>query len=849
MAKSIDSTWHRGCVLAYRQVLPHYCQYAETLASILKQACRLYAPLGIVQARAKSIASFAEKAARKAHKYDDPVHQLTDLCGARVVTSTTDELKAMCGFIEQSFVIDWANSVDAGTRLRDEEFGYQSVHYIVQVAMSEILGVAVPLDKIGQRKAEIQIRTVTQHAWASITHDRLYKSSFNVPVRLKRLAHRTAALLEEADEALNTFEAEVQAYLGTYAAYLKPGKLHAEIDIVSVVLAAEPVEENKPAIALRLARLLRAAGQLDGVIATLACYEELEGPLQLPILVELGSALLERNGPDDPERGRRLLGKITKPDDAADARHAPVLSVSDRKLLASAEVMRAAAERDHRAKTSLYTRALELDPADPYILCAQLAYSISRTSQHAAIDSARPGILDAIRTCRAHINAGLQLPAAWFTTAHFYLLLGQDLDSLDYYCRAIRFYLSDSTRTWPDKTFQAEIDFLTQMGNAAESAMPQVEWAKELLLIGHWLNNDGSLPNLKARRKSPRFGGYDAGKPVVIIAGDARPAAAETGDRYFDLIKAALDGFQGTVISGGTTAGIPGAVGRAARDLNSAGRKTFQLIGYHPKSIPATAQLSSDYDHQIASGEADYRSLGEPLQIWLDLLAAGVAPRLVRVLGIGGGRISRFEYALGLAFGGLIGLVESSGRSADETLRDADWSVLPTLLPLPNDPLTAQAFVQGDGGGDLSPEELERMARVAHEMYRRGMKPDYKKPNTLPWDALPEYYRESSCAQVAYMFHAMKSRGYEIDRATGTVQPFRIPEEQIEPLAEMEHGRWNYERLRSGWRRDSEKNDERRRTPYLVAWRELSDAIKEYDRNAVREFPHVLAEGGYELHF
>src|SRR4051794_28129152 len=174
MTKQIDQAWHRDQVLAYQAELPVYRQFAATLESILKSACRLYAPLGIVQARAKSIASFAEKAARKAHKYDDPVHQLTDLCGARVVTSTTDELKAMCGFIEQSFVIDWANSVDAGTRLRDEEFGYQSVHYIVQVAMSEILGVAVPLDKIGQRKAEIQIRTVTQHAWASITHDRLY---------------------------------------------------------------------------------------------------------------------------------------------------------------------------------------------------------------------------------------------------------------------------------------------------------------------------------------------------------------------------------------------------------------------------------------------------------------------------------------------------------------------------------------------------------------------------------------------------------------------------------------------------------------------------------------------------
>src|SRR5438445_13444709 len=99
MPKNIDPTWHREQVLCYQDELALYRQYAATLEAILKQACRLYAPLGIVQARPKSVASFAEKAARKAHKYGDPCRQLTDLCGARVITSTADELRAMCGFI------------------------------------------------------------------------------------------------------------------------------------------------------------------------------------------------------------------------------------------------------------------------------------------------------------------------------------------------------------------------------------------------------------------------------------------------------------------------------------------------------------------------------------------------------------------------------------------------------------------------------------------------------------------------------------------------------------------------------------------------------------------------------
>src|SRR5262249_288095 len=152
------------------------------------------------------------------------------------------------------------NSLNAASRLKETEFGYRSLHYVIQMRRAEILGVNVPRDKIGDRKAEIQVRTVAQHAWAAITHDRLYKGTFNVPTRLTRLGNPTAALLEEADEALNNFEAEMQAYLGSYTAYMKPEQLEAEIEVVRMVLDAEPENRSKAGLALRLGRLLRAAG-------------------------------------------------------------------------------------------------------------------------------------------------------------------------------------------------------------------------------------------------------------------------------------------------------------------------------------------------------------------------------------------------------------------------------------------------------------------------------------------------------------------------------------------------------------------------------------------------------------
>lgn len=76
---------------AFAQVRPRYETYAGTLEKILQQAAKRYAPLAIVQVRTKTIASFAEKIQRKGAQYRDPIHQFTDLCGARIITSTAEE--------------------------------------------------------------------------------------------------------------------------------------------------------------------------------------------------------------------------------------------------------------------------------------------------------------------------------------------------------------------------------------------------------------------------------------------------------------------------------------------------------------------------------------------------------------------------------------------------------------------------------------------------------------------------------------------------------------------------------------------------------------------------------------
>jgi hypothetical protein len=71
--------------------------------------------------------------------------------------------------------------------------------------------------------------------------------------------------------------------------------------------------------------------------------------------------------------------------------------------------------------------------------------------------------------------------------------------------------------------------------------------------------------------------------------------------------------------------------------------------------------------------------------------------------------------------------------------------------------------------------------------------------------------------------------------------------DEIEIMAEMEHGRWNVERLSDGWRWGEKKDVDKKISPYLVGWDQLPENVKEWDREAVRAIPKLLESVGLEI--
>ncbi|KAL4862392.1 hypothetical protein BDV12DRAFT_203105 [Aspergillus spectabilis] len=87
-----------------------YARLAQLLQEEINHLTKRVAPHAIVQTRPKPVSSFAEKIFRKPHQ--DTCGELSDLCGGRVITHTTNEVQAVVRVLRDRFEIDAENSVD-----------------------------------------------------------------------------------------------------------------------------------------------------------------------------------------------------------------------------------------------------------------------------------------------------------------------------------------------------------------------------------------------------------------------------------------------------------------------------------------------------------------------------------------------------------------------------------------------------------------------------------------------------------------------------------------------------------------------------------------------------------------
>ena len=179
----------------YRKQKEHFVKLGDVVHTMLSDIAK---ELGLtvlaVEHRVKEEKSLAGKLERKGDLYN-VFEDITDILGCRVICFLSDEVDKVGKKVEEKFVVDWQNSSNKKDLLKENAFGYLSLHYICSLPFGDKWP-----DEICGKKFEIQIRTILQHAWSAIHHDIGYKSDFGVPREINRQFARLAGLLELADD-------------------------------------------------------------------------------------------------------------------------------------------------------------------------------------------------------------------------------------------------------------------------------------------------------------------------------------------------------------------------------------------------------------------------------------------------------------------------------------------------------------------------------------------------------------------------------------------------------------------------------------------------------------------------
>jgi len=190
----------------YLSVRPVYKKLAEKIENILGELIQeSQIDIHVISSRPKTIESFVEKVKRKS--YDDPENQIHDLAGIRIITYVENDVERISQLIKTSFNIDKKNSVDKKKELGTDKFGYQSVHFVAQLKKDRLL--LPEYKKFKGLKFEIQLRTLLQHTWAEISHDRNYKFSGKLPFSVERRFSLVAGSVEMADREFDVLATEI----------------------------------------------------------------------------------------------------------------------------------------------------------------------------------------------------------------------------------------------------------------------------------------------------------------------------------------------------------------------------------------------------------------------------------------------------------------------------------------------------------------------------------------------------------------------------------------------------------------------------------------------------------------
>lgn len=181
--------------------------------------------------RTKEIRSLVDKIERKKNKYAN-LDEIADLSGIRIVLLHTLNISKIEELLAREFEIIDGSVRDHSKKNFPNEFGYEGLHYIIKLRKEDELFVDRRL--FSGLKAEVQVRTILQHAWDSISHNYIYKKEDEIPKKLQRSFNAISAGLIVFDDAFIRFIKDLGSTREEYNRYIKKGEYNIDINKISL---------------------------------------------------------------------------------------------------------------------------------------------------------------------------------------------------------------------------------------------------------------------------------------------------------------------------------------------------------------------------------------------------------------------------------------------------------------------------------------------------------------------------------------------------------------------------------------------------------------------------------------
>lgn len=139
---------------------------------------------------------------------------------------------------------------------------------------------------------------------------------------------------------------------------------------------------------------------------------------------------------------------------------------------------------------------------------------------------------------------------------------------------------------------------------------------------------------------------------------------------------------------------------------------------------------------------------------------------------------------------------------------------------------------------------LDNKAKKIHSYYVNNelARGETKESNSslVPWKELHETLKDANRHQADHISIKLRAIGLDSDDIGGN-KNVSFSELQIETLAKIEHNRWAADKIIGGWKYTSgEKDSDKKLSPCLVPWDELSEEDKDKDRDTIKNIPNIL---------